>query len=101
MGAGCCKSNIADQPNVKKIVVKPTHQNGHVPHSDGDEFIEAAVCHENDIGENEMKNFEIGDTKVLVIKQKGEISAIGAKCSHYGAYLSMGALGDGRVRCPW
>ena len=52
-----------------------------------------------------MKNFEFESedicTKVLVIKQKGKISAIGNKCSHYGALLSMGVLGDGRVRCPW
>ncbi|XP_070492799.1 apoptosis-inducing factor 3-like isoform X2 [Chironomus tepperi] len=52
-----------------------------------------------------MKNFEFESadicTKVLVIKQKGKISAIGNKCSHYGAFLSMGVLGDGRVRCPW
>jgi len=52
-----------------------------------------------------MKNceFESADicTKVLVIKQKGKISAFGNKCSHYGALLSMGVLGDGRVRCPW
>ncbi|KAG5684435.1 hypothetical protein PVAND_013669 [Polypedilum vanderplanki] len=105
MGAGCCKNRIAEQPNVKKILVKPkdsktAQQNGHVSVKDDDDYIEKVVCHENDIGENEMKNFEIGDTKVLVIKQNG-ISAIGAKCSHYGAYLSMGALGDGRVRCPW
>lgn len=52
-----------------------------------------------------MKSFEFESadicTKVLVIKQKGKISAIGNKCSHYGALLSMGVLGDGRVRCPW
>lgn len=70
-----------------------------------DEYLEATICHESEIHENEMKNvvFEAADicTKVLVIKQKGKISAIGTKCSHYGALLSTGALGDGRVRCPW
>jgi nitrite reductase/ring-hydroxylating ferredoxin subunit len=63
--------------------------------------IEGVICHENDIGENEMKNFEFGDSKILVIKQNGKISAIGSKCSHAGALLSLGALGEGRVRCPW
>lgn len=49
-----------------------------------------------------MKQYELDeDSKVLVIKQRGEISAIGTKCSHYGALLSTGALSDGRVRCPW
>lgn len=59
------------------------------------------MCQETDIGENEMKNFEMGGSKVLIVKQKGKISALGTKCSHYGALLSTGALGDGRIRCPW
>lgn len=49
-----------------------------------------------------MKQFELDDdSKVLVVKQNGIISAIGTKCSHYGALLSTGALSEGRVRCPW
>lgn len=41
------------------------------------------------------------NNKVLLVKQNGEICAIGTKCSHYGAPLVTGALGNGRVRCPW
>lgn len=50
-----------------------------------------------------MQEFEIGNNgnKVLVVKQKNEFFAVGAKCSHYGAPLVKGALGDGVVRCPW
>lgn len=49
-----------------------------------------------------MKQFELDeDSKVLLIKQNGELSAIGTKCSHYGALLSTGALSNGRIRCPW
>lgn len=66
-----------------------------------DEYVEGFVCGEADIGENEMKAFELDGGKVLLVKQKGTLSAIGNKCSHYGALLSQGALGDGRVRCPW
>lgn len=65
-------------------------------------YVEAVVCKENELKDNEMKVFDIGeDGKVLLIKQKGEISAVGTKCTHYGAPLVSGALGDGRVRCPW
>lgn len=54
------------------------------------------MCDEGDIGENEMKQYEIDeDSKVLVVKQNGVISAIGTKCSHYGALLSTGALSEG------
>jgi hypothetical protein len=66
-----------------------------------DEYVEGVVCQENEIGENEMKNFDLGDSKVLIVKQNGKISALGTKCSHYGAPLATGALGDGRIRCPW
>ena len=66
-----------------------------------EEFVEGVVCQEGDIGENEMKTFDLGGSKVLIVKQKGKISALGTKCSHYGAPLSTGALGDGRIRCPW
>ena len=49
-----------------------------------------------------MREIDMGDDKkVLLIKQNGKISAIGAKCAHYGAPLVKGALGEGRVRCPW
>lgn len=69
--------------------------------SEGD-FVEKIVCNENDIGENEMKQYEMDEhSKILLIKQNGVLSAIGTKCSHYGALLSTGALSEGRIRCPW
>ncbi|XP_047538074.1 apoptosis-inducing factor 3 isoform X1 [Vanessa atalanta] len=66
------------------------------------QYVESVVCKVNDLNENEMKVFDIGEEgKVLLVKQKGEFSAVGTKCTHYGAPLVSGALGDGRVRCPW
>ncbi|CAK9823325.1 Apoptosis-inducing factor 3 [Anthophora retusa] len=67
------------------------------------DYIEDVVCKETDIEENEMKLLPLGEDggKVLLIKQKGELHAIGTKCTHYGAMLHTGALGDGRIRCPW
>lgn len=60
------------------------------------------MCDENDVGENEMKQYDIDeDSKVLLVKQNGVLSAIGTKCSHYGALLTTGALSEGRIRCPW
>ncbi|XP_014213817.1 apoptosis-inducing factor 3 isoform X2 [Copidosoma floridanum] len=66
-------------------------------------YIEDVVCKEEDIKENEMKLLPLGTEgrKILLIKQKGELHAIGTKCTHYGALLHTGALGEGRVRCPW
>lgn len=67
------------------------------------DYVEDVVCKESDIKENEMKLLPLGEDggKILLIKQKGELHAIGTKCTHYGALLNTGALGDGRVRCPW
>ncbi|XP_043794626.1 apoptosis-inducing factor 3-like isoform X2 [Apis laboriosa] len=67
------------------------------------DYIEDVVCMETDIRENEMKLLPLGQNggKILLIKQKGQIHAIGTKCTHYGALLHTGALGDGRIRCPW
>ncbi|KMR04596.1 apoptosis-inducing factor 3 [Lasius niger] len=67
------------------------------------DYIEGVVCKQEDINENEMKILPLGDNegKILLIKQKGELHAIGTKCTHYGALLHTGALGEGRVRCPW
>lgn len=65
-------------------------------------YVDQVVCKENDLKDNEMKVFEIGEHgRVLLVKQKGEFNAVGTKCTHYGAPLDKGALGDGRVRCPW
>lgn len=65
--------------------------------------MENVVCKKDDIPENGMKEVDIGweNEKVLLVKQKGTIYAVGTKCSHYGAPLVKGSLGDGRVRCPW
>nr|XP_015837774.1 PREDICTED: apoptosis-inducing factor 3 isoform X2 [Tribolium castaneum] len=66
-----------------------------------EEYVEGVVCQDSDVGENEMKSFELGEGRVLLVRQKGKLSALGAKCTHYGAPLAAGALGDGRVRCQW
>ncbi|XP_077298492.1 apoptosis-inducing factor 3-like isoform X2 [Arctopsyche grandis] len=70
--------------------------------SSTEEYVEGFVCMDADIKENEMKQFELTDYgKVLVVRQGGKLTAVGSKCTHYGAPLVSGALGQGRVRCPW
>uniref|UniRef100_A0A1A9Z3Y6 Rieske domain-containing protein n=1 Tax=Glossina pallidipes TaxID=7398 RepID=A0A1A9Z3Y6_GLOPL len=60
------------------------------------------VCNEKDLPDQGMKQFEFTEnSKVLLIKQKGQLYAVGPKCTHYGAPLHTGVLGDGRIRCPW
>ncbi|CAH1129431.1 unnamed protein product [Ceutorhynchus assimilis] len=89
---GCNTSKLPDN-TTSKWTSKPEDTN--------DGYVEDVVCKVQDLAENEMRAFDLDEQKVLVIKQKGVISAIGAKCTHYGAPLVNGALGDGRLRCQW
>ncbi|KAF4625173.1 hypothetical protein G7Y89_g12997 [Cudoniella acicularis] len=50
--------------------------------------------------EIEVEGIEGG--KVLLCNVGGKTTAIGSKCTHYGAPLIKGVLtGDGRITCPW
>ena len=54
-----------------------------------------------DIVEGVMLPGHVHGEHVLLVRRKGELFAVGAFCSHYGASLSDGLLVDGTVRCPW
>lgn len=70
---------------------------------DGYEYTNPIVVgNERDVPDNGMKQFDLIDSKkVLLIKQKGQLYAVGSNCPHYGAPLENGVLSDGRIRCPW
>lgn len=55
----------------------------------------------SDIGDGEMKEVTVDDTKVLLVRTGDEVHAVGAHCTHYGAPLVDGVLHDGRIICPW
>jgi len=45
--------------------------------------------------------FEGVEERALLIRQDGKLHALSNKCTHYGAPLVKGCLGNGRIRCPW
>ncbi|CCU76470.1 hypothetical protein BGHDH14_bgh00273 [Blumeria hordei DH14] len=50
--------------------------------------------------EVEVEGVENG--KVLLCNVNGSVSALGSKCTHYGAPMVKGVLtSDGRITCPW
>ena len=48
-----------------------------------------------------LKVFEVGGTNVLLVKEKGQVYAMGNKCTHYGAPLNTGIFCNGKIYCPW
>jgi nitrite reductase/ring-hydroxylating ferredoxin subunit len=58
-----------------------------------------------DLSDGEKREVEVDgieNGKVLLVKVKGQVHAIGSKCTHYGAPLVKGTLTkDGRLTCPW
>ncbi|MBS0171939.1 MAG: FAD-dependent oxidoreductase [Nitrospira sp.] len=54
-----------------------------------------------DLSESGMVTGQVGDEPVLLVHQGGELSAIGAACTHYGAPLAEGLLVGDTIRCPW
>ncbi|ELR53889.1 Apoptosis-inducing factor 3 [Bos mutus] len=71
------------------------------PYPGAQDCVEAAVCHVKDLENGQMREVELGWGKVLLVKDNGELHALGHKCPHYGAPLVKGVLSRGRVRCPW
>lgn len=62
---------------------------------------EAALCRLSEIGDGEMKEFNVDGTPVLLARVNGKCSAVGARCTHYGAPLVDGALVGDKIICPW
>lgn len=54
-----------------------------------------------DVPEGGMIGGHVGDKNVLLARRNGELFALGAKCTHYGAPLNTGLIIGDTVRCPW
>jgi nitrite reductase/ring-hydroxylating ferredoxin subunit len=59
------------------------------------------VMRADDLPEQQMRRVEVGEVKVLLVKQRGRIHALAETCAHLGGPLSEGTLEDGAVVCPW
>ncbi len=63
--------------------------------------MEKAVVDAAEMNDGEMREFEVDERKVLLVRLYGEFYAVGGECTHFGAPLADGVLHKGRVRCPW
>ncbi|XP_062393426.1 apoptosis-inducing factor 3 [Sardina pilchardus] len=85
------------------IIPMQKGQTNPVPDVDPEEPEEVteAVCLESELQDGQMMEVEVGHHNVLLARCEGVYHAVGNQCTHYGAPLSKGYLGDHRVRCPW
>ena len=61
----------------------------------------ATGIEEGQVAEGGMVVGHAGGEAVLLTRVEGQLFAIGATCTHYGAPLADGRLHGGVVRCPW
>lgn len=59
------------------------------------------VAADSELEENAPKRVDAGGVAVLLVRQKEEIRAISAVCTHLGAPLEDGEIDDDTVICPW
>jgi apoptosis-inducing factor 3 len=56
----------------------------------------------SDFPEGKMKAVSIGEDKeILIVNLNDELFALGAHCTHYGAFLEKGILNGDTIICPW
>ncbi|KAL1464640.1 hypothetical protein WDU94_004268 [Cyamophila willieti] len=61
--------------------------------------VRKAICCVDELPLNTLQEFMFENRKILVVRQREGIYAVGDKCTHRGDPLVNGVLGRGRVRC--
>ncbi len=55
----------------------------------------------SELENNQLKQVEIDDTKIVLVRQGDSVHAYQANCPHAGAPLAEGAVCEGKLVCPW
>jgi len=64
-----------------------------------DEF--TPVLAESDLADGQAKAVDVGDLRMMLVRQNGQINALARECSHLGGPLDEGQIANGSVTCPW
>jgi NADPH-dependent 2,4-dienoyl-CoA reductase/sulfur reductase-like enzyme/nitrite reductase/ring-hydroxylating ferredoxin subunit len=56
---------------------------------------------ESDLAEGQPLLGHAGGEAVVLVREHGQVHALGATCTHYGGPLAEGTVYDGAIHCPW
>jgi nitrite reductase/ring-hydroxylating ferredoxin subunit len=59
------------------------------------------VLPDAELAEGEPRRVEVGERRIVLIRQNDRIYALAERCSHLGGPLADGMLEDGCIQCPW
>lgn len=59
------------------------------------------VLAERDLAEGRAKAVDVGDLRMMLVRDHGQIYALARECAHLGGPLEEGQIADGCVTCPW
>ncbi len=59
------------------------------------------VCTGNAVAVGELRQFNVGDTEILVVNFNGQLLCLAARCTHAGAPLVEGEMSGDILTCPW
>lgn len=60
-----------------------------------------AVMPERALAEGTAHAVDVGDLRMMLVREQGQIYALARECAHLGGPLEEGTLADGCVTCPW
>ncbi len=60
-----------------------------------------AALREAELTEGAATCAHVGDVRVLLVRQGGQVRALANRCTHRGGPLHEGDVGDGTITCPW
>jgi nitrite reductase/ring-hydroxylating ferredoxin subunit/uncharacterized membrane protein len=60
-----------------------------------------AVMPDRALAEGTAHAVDVGDLRMMLVRQQGQIYALARECAHLGGPLEEGTLADGCVTCPW
>ncbi len=60
-----------------------------------------AVISASELVDGQAKAVDVGDLRLMVVRQGGQVYALARECAHLGGPLDEGQIADGCVTCPW